>query len=141
MSIEENPAISNVIDGLKQAALLLNRNDLRSASLSDARSYNAAEQAVRAGIAAIEQAHELVRISPLTWDWETFHEGEISGDILVARALGLRYQIAETPDGSGWTWLFGIDSGFEPTEEAARAFCQRDFEARIRLFIQPAQLG
>jgi hypothetical protein len=59
-------------------------------------------------------------------------------EILVGRGLGLKYQVAEKVDKSGWTWVFGADSGYEPTEKAARDVCERDFSDRLRLFILPS---
>lgn len=133
MTATTKPAPSEVVDRLKAAARLLNRCDLRGATESESLEFNAAEQAVRDGIALIEASPAPVQTRPLRWTTE-----QVSGmTILVGRGLGLKYQVAEKVDKSGWTWVFGADSGYEPTEQAARALCERYFSDRVRLFILP----
>jgi hypothetical protein len=125
----QNPAA--IIGGLSKAAILLNRCDLRSKVLTEAREFNAAEQAVRDGIALIEASRNPIRTRPLAWTTE-----QVGGmTVHVGRGLGLKYQVAEKVDKSGWTWVFGVDGGYEPTEEAARSVCEREFSDRLRLFI------
>lgn len=121
------------IDGLRKAAILLNRMDLLADSEGDSLMYNRAEKAVRDAIALIENPQPWIRTMPLRWTVES-----MSGfDVLVGKGLGLKYQVAKNVDGPGWTWVFGNDSGSEPTEEAARAVCETDFSDRIRIHILP----
>ena len=131
-SDHQNPAA--IIDGLSKAAHLLNRCDLRGGSEAESRSFNAAEQAVRDGIALIEAPDKLFEAAPLDWGRDRL----CGFDILVGRGLGLKYLVAENVDGSGWTWTLESGSGpVEPTQEAAMAACQADFTKWLRASILP----
>lgn len=131
-SLRQNPAA--IVGGLAQAAILLNRCDLRSKVLTEAREFNAAEQAVRAGIALIETPQSLFEAIPLVWGRENL----CGADILVGRGLGLKYCVAPNLVRPGWSWTLGDGAGpDEETEEGAMASCQADFTERLRASIRP----
>lgn len=125
---------SGAVDGLKAAAHLLNRQDLRAADEREARSFNAAEKAVRDGIALIEDPRPLFEAAPLVWGLD-----KVSGYTLtVGRGLGLKYHVSEKLDGTGWCWTVGEGANpVEPTEEAARAACQANFTEKLRAATRP----
>jgi hypothetical protein len=134
MSAATNPTPAETVDQMKTAAHLLNRCDLRGGSEAESRTFNAAEQAVRDGIALIEAPHKLFEAAPLDWGRDRL----CGFDILVGRGLGLKYYVAKNVDESGWTWTLGSGPGpVEPTQEAAMAACQADFTERLRASIRP----
>ncbi len=134
MNATTNPSPSRTIDRMKAAAVLLNRCDLRGSSDEESRAFNAAEQAVRDGMALIEAPQSLFEAVPLVWGRERLCGAEIS----VGRGLGLKYCIAANHGRPGWTWTLGDGAGpVEDTEEAAMAACQADFTERLRASIRP----
>lgn len=128
------PIPSVTVDALKEAARLLNRNDLRSTDESEARAFNAAERAVRDGIALIENPADLVEFASLEWK-----EGHLLGQpVMVGIGLGLTYQVAPMMTFSGWAWAIGDEVGpVEATQQMAIAACDADFRSRLAKYIRP----
>ncbi|NTF16888.1 hypothetical protein G6L37_00415 [Agrobacterium rubi] len=128
------PTPSATIDALKEAAHLLNRSDLRATSESEARAFNAAERAVRDGIALIENPADLMEFASLDWT-----EGHLVGQpVTIGRGLGLKYHVAPMTTSSRWVWAVGDEvSEPEATRELAMAACDRDFQERLSKFIRP----
>ncbi|MNU36404.1 hypothetical protein D3C71_250190 [compost metagenome] len=123
-----------VLDDLKAAARLVNAMELRSADERAARTLNACEQAIRDGVALIEEPHLLFEAVPLAWGVERL----CGAELLVGRGLGLKYCVAKIVDAEGWSWTLGSGAGpVEPTEEAAMAACQADFTEKLRASIRP----
>jgi hypothetical protein len=119
---------------MKTAALLLNRCDLRGSTEAESRRFNAAEQAVRDGIAIIEAPQALFEAVPLVWSMERL----CGAELLVGRGLGLKYCVAKNVHAEGWSWTLGSGAGpVKPTEEAAMAACQADFTEKLRASIRP----
>jgi hypothetical protein len=134
MTERKNLKPEAVLDDLKAAARLINSLELRSADERAARTLNAAEQAVRDGIALLEEPQSLFEAVALVWSRERLCGVEIS----VGRGLGLKYCIAPNHGSPGWTWTLGDGAGpDEETEVAAMAACQADFTKRLRASILP----
>jgi hypothetical protein len=134
MSKTKNPLLQQTVDRMKVAARLLNRCDLRGATESESRMFNEAEQAVRDGIAMIENPLSLFEAVPLEWSKDRLYGVELS----VGRGLGLKYYVSPNQNRPGWSWSLGEGAGpDEDTEEAARAACQADFTERLGASIRP----
>lgn len=128
------PIPSVTVDALKEAARLLNRRDLRSASESEARAFNAAEMAVRDGIALIENPAGLMEFATLDWK-----EGHLLGQpVMIGTGLGLKYRVAPMITSPGWAWAIGDEVGpIEATQQMAIAACDADFRSRLAKYIRP----
>lgn len=134
MSARRSQKPEAVLDDLKAAARLVNSLELRSADERAARTLNACEQAIRDGVALIEEPRLLFEAVPLVWGMERL----CGADLLVGRGLGLKYCVAKNVDTEGWSWTLGSGARpVEPTEEAAMAACQADFTERLRASIRP----
>ncbi len=130
------PAPSGLLKKLENAAELLAMND----------AFGGVQLVIAEAIAALSPAPSGsgVRVKPLRWVYQGKVPAEAWGDNVLRQFIGHHdlgryagsYCVQEREPGGSWGWWCTWTSnrepeGIKPTEDAAKAACQADFERRI----------